>query len=54
MIGPCTHICGNKTSDGYCRTTGCINPNYNRPKAPIVTTVQVKKKEKEKEGEKDE
>ena len=25
----CPHICGNKTSLGYCKTTVCINPKYN-------------------------
>lgn len=28
MIGTCSYNCSNKTSDGYCRTTGCINLNY--------------------------
>lgn len=28
MIGPCPFLCSNKTSLGYCKTTGCINPSY--------------------------
>lgn len=28
MIGRCSNTCNNKTSDGYCKTTGCINPQY--------------------------
>ena len=28
MISTCPYDCSNKTSDGYCRTTGCINLNY--------------------------
>lgn len=28
MLGRCSYDCNNKTSDGYCRTTGCINLNY--------------------------
>ena len=28
MIGICPYNCSNKTSDGYCRTTGCINLNH--------------------------
>ena len=27
-IGMCPYNCGNKTSDGYCKTTGCINPAF--------------------------
>ena len=30
MIGMCPYVCNNKTSLGYCKTTGCINPKYNR------------------------
>ena len=25
----CPHVCDNKTSLGYCRTTACINTKYN-------------------------
>lgn len=32
MIGKCSYNCSNKTSDGYCRTTGCINLNYQQNK----------------------
>ena len=28
MIGRCPNICNNKTSEGYCKTTVCINPSY--------------------------
>lgn len=28
MIGPCPFLCSNKTSLGYCKTTGCINSRY--------------------------
>ena len=28
MYGPCPYPCMNKTELGYCRSTGCINPNY--------------------------
>lgn len=27
---PCGYVCGNKTSEGYCKTTACINPNYSQ------------------------
>lgn len=30
MTNPCGYVCDNKTSDGYCKTTGCINPNFNK------------------------
>ena len=30
MTSPCLHNCDNKTSEGYCRTTYCINPIYNK------------------------
>ena len=26
---PCLHDCNNKTEFGYCKTTGCINPQWN-------------------------
>jgi len=26
VVGPCPYVCKNKTPLGYCRTTGCINP----------------------------
>lgn len=26
MTGPCGYVCDNKTSEGYCKTTACINP----------------------------
>ena len=29
MTTPCGYVCGNKTSEGYCKTTGCINPKIN-------------------------
>ena len=28
MMGKCPYNCQNQTSDGYCKTTGCVNPNY--------------------------
>ena len=28
MEGPCPYPCHNKSYDGYCLTTGCINPHY--------------------------
>ena len=28
MIGTCPYNCSNKTSYGYCKTTACINLNY--------------------------
>lgn len=28
MIGKCSNVCNNKSSDGYCKTTECINPRY--------------------------
>ena len=28
MIGFCPYDCNNKTEYGYCKTTGCINPNH--------------------------
>lgn len=31
MISPCLHYdCTNRNSFGYCKTTACINPKYNR------------------------
>lgn len=30
MLGLCPYSCKNKTANGYCRTTGCINPNYSQ------------------------
>jgi len=30
MIGPCPYVCNNKAQDGYCKTTSCINPAYNK------------------------
>lgn len=26
MTGPCGYVCDNKTNEGYCKTTACINP----------------------------
>lgn len=26
----CPYICNNKTVYGYCKTTACINPEYNK------------------------
>ena len=26
----CPYICDNKTDYGYCKTTACINPEYNK------------------------
>ena len=26
----CPYICDNKTEYGYCKTTACINPQYNK------------------------
>ena len=26
----CPYICNNKTEYGYCKTTACINPEYNK------------------------
>ena len=28
-FGRCPYACGNKTADGWCRTTACINPDHN-------------------------
>ena len=28
MTKICPYICDNKTEDGYCRNTACINPTY--------------------------
>ena len=28
MTGRCPYVCTNKTAEGYCKTTGCINPSY--------------------------
>ena len=28
MFESCPHLCFNKTSDGRCRTTTCINPYF--------------------------
>lgn len=37
MTSQCLHYdCGNRNSFGYCKTTGCINPKYNR--LPIEST----------------
>lgn len=30
MTSLCVNNCDNKTSDGYCRTTYCINPTYSK------------------------
>ena len=31
MTSPCSHYdCTNRNSLGYCKTTACINPKYNR------------------------
>ena len=27
---PCGYVCDNKTSEGYCKTTACINPKYSQ------------------------
>lgn len=29
-VGPCDRVCDNKTSLGYCKTTVCTNPEYNK------------------------
>lgn len=29
MIGMCPYNCYNRSPNGYCKTTGCINPAYN-------------------------
>lgn len=34
---PCYHNCDNKTFQGYCKTTACINPKYNQPKIDITS-----------------
>ena len=26
----CPYLCGNKTEYGYCKTTACVNPQYNQ------------------------
>lgn len=26
----CENVCDNKTSEGYCKTTACINPKYSQ------------------------
>ena len=26
----CENVCDNKTSEGYCKTTACINPMFNK------------------------
>lgn len=39
-IGPCLYDCFNKTGDGYCKTTMCINSVYN----PANKQVWVKSK----------
>lgn len=28
MVHPCDKPCGNKTENGYCATTACINPQF--------------------------
>ena len=28
MIGQCPYDCNNKNELGYCRSTGCVNPEY--------------------------
>ena len=28
MLGSCPFVCFNKSENGYCKTTGCINPKY--------------------------
>ena len=38
MIGPCLHNCPNQTLDGYCKTTGCINPAYSNQTATAYET----------------
>ena len=29
LFNMCPYVCGNKTPEGFCKTTACINPNYN-------------------------
>ena len=29
LFNMCPYICGNKTPEGFCKTTACINPNHN-------------------------
>lgn len=40
MNGTCPYICDNKTSLGYCQTTGCINPKYNGSGVYLITGVE--------------
>lgn len=37
MTGPCGYVCDNKTSEGYCKTTACINPNVRRMLGDEIT-----------------
>lgn len=39
MIGRCPYICNNKTSDGWCSTTVCINPLYTIPTSSMTYTI---------------
>ena len=34
----CLYNCTNKTSDGYCKTTACINPQYQTTTYTVSTT----------------
>ena len=36
MKDTCPYICDNKTSLGYCQTTGCINPRYQQYLITVV------------------
>ena len=29
LFNMCQHVCDNKTAEGFCKTTACINPKYN-------------------------
>lgn len=40
MTERCGYVCGNKTSDGYCKTTACINPSYSQ----LYTSVPIEDK----------
>ena len=37
----CPYICNNKTVYGYCKTTACINPEYNKICAISKQTLRV-------------
>lgn len=37
LFNMCPYICGNKTKEGFCKTTACINPNHNGSGAYKIT-----------------